>query len=413
MDLLSNLAAEKGLDLCYAMADHMPEWLIGDQNRLRQVLVNLVGNGAKFTEDGGVFIQVSQVVGPDGLQIVFRVEDTGIGIAPDRMDRLFQSFSQVDPSTTRKYGGTGLGLTISKRLVELMGGQIQVESTPQKGSVFTFSIRAHAGPVQLPPFLSSEQPTLEGRKVVLAGFHPMVFKCLSGYAIHWGLQVFSAPGLAEARAMLERHKIDIVLGDVMRLEPVAESWPQNGPCIVSVAFPGQIPKSGFPVRSELVLQKPVKPDAFFQLLGNIFNPAESGVPAQLPNRQAPVEMSDMRILLAEDNPINCKVATRFLAKLGYSADLAANGNEVLKILEEKSYDLILMDIQMPELDGLETTRRICARYTESNRPIIIDMTAGALHGDKEKCLEAGMDDYLTKPIDIKALGAALARHERI
>lgn len=301
LDLLSVSAREKGLELIHNICFELEsEAVFGDITRLRQILVNLVGNAIKFTESGEVILKTQQKVLDSGkIELYFSVKDSGIGIPPERLDRLFKAFSQVDASTTRKFGGTGLGLAISQKLVNLMGGEIWVESEVGKGSEFQFTIVVN--PARLPKEAfdySLSKNVFNGQKILLDSDHPKI----------------DLPQIQDEQK-------DIVLG--------------------------------------------------------------------------------IKILLVEDNPINQKVALRILGKLGYKADLAANGIEALKISRLINYDLILMDMQMPEMDGVEATRRILARYQENPslpEPVIIALTANALDSDRDICLEAGMKDYLSKPV---------------
>jgi signal transduction histidine kinase/HPt (histidine-containing phosphotransfer) domain-containing protein/ActR/RegA family two-component response regulator len=309
LDLFTAKAAEKGLDLACTIDKHAPETIVGDVTRLRQILVNLISNGVKFTPAGEVVVTVeasrviepqSAIRNPQSYELHFKVRDTGIGIPKDCMDRLFQSFSQVDTTATRQYDGTGLGLVISKRLCEMMGGRMWVESEAGVGSTFHFTILADAATAGSS---TSRRDT-------------------------------------EPRLPVKAHRDSLHLLD-----------------------------------KELASRRP------------------------------------LRILLAEDNTINQKVALRILERMGYKADVAGNGLETLEALHRQRYDVILMDVHMPEMDGLEATRRICRQWPGEKRPWIIAMTANAMESDREQCLAAGMNDYVSKPVQIGDLQAALERTE--
>jgi len=289
MDLMVTRVEEKELVLKVVLDDQLPPMLVGDANRIRQVLANLLSNAVKFTDKGFVEVSVRGNAIPEGFELRFDVLDTGIGMPQDKLDRLFMPFSQIDSSITRRYGGTGLGLAISKRLVEMMGGRIWAESDPGVGSTFTFTI-----------------------KVKLPCMQPV------------------------------QHKV-----------------------------------------------KDLKPD--------IKPPIEGHFQQARP----------LSILLAEDNAVNQMVLLQMLRKIGYQADLASNGFDVLAALDRQAYDVVLMDIQMPDMDGFEATRRILARFSKTKRPRIIALTAHALNGDRERCLDAGMDSYLSKPVKIEDLQSAL------
>jgi signal transduction histidine kinase/DNA-binding response OmpR family regulator len=424
IDLLAGAAELKGVDLAYLIEPGLPQTLLGDVTRLRQVLVNLLGNAVKFTADGRVTLTVRR--GEDGglavwegdeaalCPIVFAVEDTGIGIAPEQIERLFQAFTQADASTTRRYGGTGLGLAISRRLCELMGGTIEVESTPGHGSTFRVLI-AFA-----PSFADAErapvEPGLIGREALVMEANPaarrMVVQLLEG----WGLAVRAASGAAEANAMLAAGLgVDVALigrapggpDEVAALGDLRRALDAAATPRVLMASHNYSADDLTPAIVQL--RRPVKAEgllrALYDALDLVAAPADSGAPVVL-NLGPP---RALRILLAEDNLVNQLVAIRSLERLGYRADVAANGLEVLDAVARQPYDIVLMDVQMPELDGLDATRRIVAGWHSGDRPRIIAMTANAMSGDRERCLAAGMDDYISKPVRLEELEAALLR----
>jgi PAS domain S-box-containing protein len=427
VDLVATRAAEKGLDLACVFDEHAPVGLVGDVTRLRQVLLNLLSNAVKFTERGEVVLSVTgrPVAGAAGLhEVTFAVRDTGIGIPVDRLGRLFQSFSQVDASTTRRYGGTGLGLAISQRLTELMGSRITVTSEVGIGSEFAFTLRAQAAAVLATPRreLAGMQPALAGKRVLVVDDNATNRRILGAHLAAWGMQPRVAASPAEALewvqagqrfdiGVLDMHMPEmdgIALGQALREELGAET----PPLILFTSLgrrEARAEREGFAA----YLNKPIKPSQLFDALVSVL----PDQPAHLPRREAVRSQLDpemarrhpLRILLAEDNVVNQKLALRLLAQMGYRADLAANGLEAIAAVERQPYDVILMDVQMPELDGLEASREITGRWPRERRPRIVAMTANAMQGDRELCEAAGMDDYVTKPIRVEELVAALER----
>jgi len=384
-------AAEKGLDLTYVIDGAIAQTVLGDLVRLRQVLSNLLSNAVKFTEKGRIAIHVQQ--GENADEIHFSVIDTGIGISSEDMKKLFLSFSQVDASTSRKYGGTGLGLAISKRLVELMGGRIWVQSKLCEGSTFNFTIFA-------PPF-SGEAASqhLAGKKIMALLSSEDCLKDLLDYARSWGMQIYPVVSAFEAREMVEsRFDAAILDLDVPGAEELAEELGEGLPTIV-FAPPGQ-----HRIGKRTLVKPFSQAGLLFALQEALALPRHKKVRSS--NSSSEAMHPDMDILLAEDNLVNQKVARLMLKKLGYRADLASNGREVLQAISKKSYDVILMDVQMPEMDGLEATRAILDLNLKK-RPRILAMTAYALEGDKERCLLAGMDGYISKPVQLEELRSAL------
>ncbi|TFH53348.1 MAG: PAS domain-containing sensor histidine kinase, partial [Methanothrix sp.] len=416
MDLVAAKAADKGLELTYFQEDNVPAILIGDEIRLRQILINLLGNAVKFTQKGEVMLSVSSSQG-EGSKVLlhFAVKDTGIGISQENQGKLFQSFSQVYSSTTRYYGGTGLGLAISRRLVEMMGGEISVESTPGKGSTFCFTVFCDVSVQNRAA--SPEDLILAGKSVLIVEGSESVRNMLSKAATSWKMLVTAFAGGKEAAEILERESFDFVIMDAFlpdtdgRLLPRQIKATEGNPFIVMISHIGS--KVGRDPSVSGWLSKPIKPRQLKHLLINLILPqskesraAEGQLPAGQPQRK-----SDLVILLAEDNPVNQKVALSMLKRLDYRADVANNGLAVLSSLEKKAYDVILMDIQMPDMDGLDATR--CIRELKiEKQPCIIAMTAYALDGDREEFLKAGMNDYLSKPIRIEELKTALERCEK-
>ena len=441
LDLLAPKAAEKKLDLAYTVDDSIPKILVSDVTRLRQILVNLIGNAVKFTSQGEVVIEVTPsahgartvhpgeerdtdfIRHPEQWMLQFSVRDTGIGIPVDKQHRLFKSFQQVDASTTRQYGGTGLGLAICKRLAELMGGKIWVESDAGRGATFHFTIETKATAASTPPNWQTSQPQLAGKRLLLVEDSTTNRKIIQHRAAQWGMVVDCAADSTETVASLQAN-------------------PAYDCCVIDLQLPGA---DGFELAREIRrlsqgAQLPVLLLSSSRLRGDDTRPAEVGIsvfvhkpirPAQLLDalcralsvqiqreKKAPsapsldstlAQRMPLRVLLADDNLINQKVGLSVLQKLGYRADVAHNGLEVIKALEERAYDVFFLDVQMPEMDGLEAARQISQRWTRDKRPVIIAMTGNALMGDREKCLAAGMDDYISKPVRIGELQSALER----
>jgi CheY-like chemotaxis protein len=355
LDLVAARAAEKGLELVYFIEDRAPEMVIGDVTRLRQILVNLLGNAVKFTEKGDVVVSVDASPLKDGrVEILFAVKDTGIGISEENIGSLFQSFSQVDSSTTRNYGGTGLGLAISKRLVELMGGIITVKSTPGVGSTFSFTVVAEVFGSKEPS--CAKDTILAGKRVIIVDDNENARLMLMKSAHSWGMEVTEAISGQDALNMLRAgHEFDIALLDSVMPEmegiTLAKRLKEGNEREILIIL---ISPFGFCTLQDPSpaggLTKPVKPLQLRKLLVDLISPsvnAKTGNTSAL--RPAAEERShSLRILLAEDNAVNQKVALSMLRRLGYKADVAANGLEVLQALERQSYDVVLMDVQMPE-----------------------------------------------------------------
>ena len=421
LDLLAARAAEKGLELAYLVEEDVPALLAGDVTRVRQVLVNLIGNGIKFTQHGEVVVTARAcLIDHDLYQIHCAVRDTGIGIPPDRMDRLFQSFSQVDASTTRKYGGTGLGLAICKRLVEMMGGQIGVESAPGAGSTFYFTfVAAPASNIRRArPF---GDKLLAGKRLLIIDDLEINRRILSRQAQLWGMSALAADRGALALEWIRQGEpFDVAILDMnmpemdgltlaaeIRKHRDRESLP-----LVMLSSLGRREENLAELGFAAVLSKPIKPaqlhDALAGILSRSSAPARpTPVPVSL--NTAPARQKPLRILLAEDNIVNQKVALRLLERMGYRADVAANGLEVLDALQRQVYDVVLMDVQMPEMDGYETSLRVRQQLPPARQPWIIAMTAHSMQGDRERCLVAGMDDYVGKPVRVEDLTLALER----
>ena len=410
----------------------MPAAVSGDVTRLRQILLNLFSNAVKFTETGEVVLSVSTspvVTAPGQVELVFAVRDTGIGLSDAGKAKLFQSFSQADSSTTRKYGGTGLGLAISKRLAELMGGTMWVESAgPGQGSTFHFTLRVPLAelPTQGRRSFVGPQAALAAKRVLVVDDNATNRKILALQMAKWGMWAeATASGLQALAWLREGRAFDLAIVDMHMPEmdgvALAQKLRSAGHTLPLVLFSSLGRRDDKDGLFAATLAKPLHQSQLFDTLMGLLAP---DVAAQAPAPQAkpaldPVmaQRHPLRILLAEDNVVNQKLALRLLQQMGYRADLASNGIEAIECVARQTYDVVLMDVQMPEMDGLEATRAVLKRWPAPNeRPRIVAMTANAMQGDREECLAAGMDDYVTKPIRVDALVQALmqsaARHAR-
>jgi PAS domain S-box-containing protein len=441
-EMLAEAAQSKGIELACLVAEDVPTNLRGDPGRLRQILINLVGNAIKFTKKGEVVVRAALAEdGPDHVVVRFDVTDTGIGIPPEARARLFQSFSQVDGSTTRKYGGTGLGLAICKQLTELMGGEIGVESKPGQGSTFWFTIRCERQPA--PACALPLRADLRGRRVLIVDDNPTACAILRDLLIAQGLTSLCAPDGPEALKMLRAaaakgRPYDLALLDLQMpgmdglalADSIRSDHSLDATKLVMLTSFGRRGQAEAARQAGIAgyLAKPVRRTHLYSCVAGVLAPE-----AEPPSRSfvSPPSMAGAparacgRVLLAEDNAVNQMVAVRMLEKLGYRADVAANGLEVLEALSRIPYAAVLMDCQMPEMDGFEATASIRNAEREMRtgevstsfiphpaalrRIPIIAMTANAMQGDRERCLAAGMDDYISKPVKLQDLERALER----
>jgi len=421
VDLLSGPASEKGLELVVDIHSSVPRWIFGDVTRVRQILVNLVSNAVKFTATGEVVVTIRPRSDGSGNKCVhFAVRDTGCGIPADRLDRLFRSFSQVDASTTRNYGGTGLGLAISKRLTELMNGSIWVESEIGAGSVFHFTIPGNVAPAKV---VSAAEVNWSGKRILVVDDNATNRRILSTQLQSWELRAVSAATPYEAIELLREQRFDVALIDFempgMNGVELARRLKDLG--FISGMRMILSSSSGNSQREMLgdaaadlfdaFLTKPTRSDQMKEVLGTLLG----GTPAS-PTRRGNSAIDStlaahlpLHILLAEDNVVNQKVVVRLLERMGYRPDVASNGLEALHAVHRQHYDVVLMDVQMPDMDGLEASRRITSELDASKRPRLVALTANALKGDQQMCLDAGMDDYLAKPLDVARLQEALLR----
>ncbi|NPV61064.1 MAG: PAS domain S-box protein [Methanotrichaceae archaeon] len=405
LDMVAVEAAKKGLELAYVFEKSAPEAIVSDPARLRQVLSNLLGNAVKFTDHGSVLLSVSH----KNEEVHFAVQDTGIGIALGQMHRLFQPFSQLNISMTRGYDGAGLGLAISKKLVELLGGRIWVTSEAGRGSTFHFNIKALEAPAQLKLFMEESQPLLQGKTVLIVAGN-LTLRRILGHQVHkWGMTPRLAESVQEAyRFLLSSQSFDLVVVDLatpnaIPMLTVIHGYDKHIPQVVLVQTGQKVPPD-LPV---MTLTKPLKPADFHEALTKVLSEPEQET-VQTDQVEQKLEYSPLRILLAEDNICSQRVTLSMLKKLGYRADAVANGQEALEALERQHYDLILMDVKMPVMNGLEATRAIRERWPEKG-PNIVALTAYALPGDEKRCLDAGMDVYLSKPVRVCDLAKMLER----
>jgi len=434
LELMAPRAMERNLELAYFLDPSTPEIITGDMNRLRQILANLIGNGLKFTHQGEVIVTVKAA--PYSLEssaaesfptqsfiptykLEFSIQDTGIGIPVNRLDRLFKAFSQVDSSTTREYGGTGLGLVISQRLAHLMGGEMWVESQVGVGSTFFFTILTTTVKNEAQNYSENNLGSLVGKRVLIVDDNATNRKILLTQTQFWGMEPIAFSSGQEALEWLsEGNSFELGLLDMLMpmmdgamLAEQLHQFPhcQNIPLILLTSLSQTALNESVQGQFTAILHKPLRQSHLFNTIITVFH--YSSLPSSIEVIPEPIELSsssvkDLSILLAEDNLVNQKVAGQMLKILGYQADIANDGLEVLKMIEQKDYDLILMDVQMPNLDGLETSR--CIRQKQDYpQPKIIAMTANAMPGDRENCLAAGIDDYISKPVVIQELNQIL------
>jgi signal transduction histidine kinase/DNA-binding response OmpR family regulator len=434
VDLLAHKAEEKGLELACLLQGDVPVLVRGDPGRLRQVLLNLLSNAIKFTERGEVVVRVEpESESEQGVRVRFSVRDTGIGIPQERMDRLFQSFSQLDASTTRRFGGTGLGLAICRQLVEMMGGTISIQSRPGEGSTFTFSVELERQPAHevLEPWVPEQ---LRGLRVLVVDDNATNRKLLAAQLGSWGchpeavssgaealdlLHASAAAGRPFALAVVDFHMPELD-GEQLAYAIRGNAAIPQLPMILLTSVTGlanavRLERSGFAG----YLTKPVRQSQLFDCVLAVLGAGASGASLHETGvvtrhrLEQMVERRRFRILVAEDNPINQKVATRTLKKLGFRSEVAESGAEVLRALERSQFHLVLMDCQMPEMDGFEATARIREREAGlGSRIPIVAMTANAMSGDREQCIAAGMDDYISKPVHAEMLLEVIERWTR-
>jgi signal transduction histidine kinase/CheY-like chemotaxis protein/HPt (histidine-containing phosphotransfer) domain-containing protein len=417
IDMVTVQAAAKSLNLGYVIEDGAPTDLVGDQGRLRQVLVNLLSNAVKFTADGDVLVTVSGRAEEARARLELAVRDSGIGIDPAKQGRLFQPFMQVDASTSRLYGGTGLGLAISRRLVEAMGGTIAVGSEVGRGSTFSFEVQLDISPepVAARPL---ELPELSGLRVLVVDDNETNRRVVIHQVARWGMQATATESAHQALAWLEAgREFDIVVLDLhmpdmdgMELARRMRALP-GGDAMRLMMMSSVGPRARDAETLNLVtLTKPVKASNFFDAIVSLVG---RGAPRSVdaPRRVRPLQ--GLKVLVAEDNEVNKRVITLILERLGYPADVVSNGREAVEAVQARSYDVVLMDVEMPEMDGLEATRQIRRVVPADRQPRIVGLTASALSDERDKGLAAGMDEYLGKPVRRDELERALDAAPRI
>jgi PAS domain S-box-containing protein len=423
LEMVGASAAGKGLDVACLIDPNAPAAIVGDSARLRQILVNLLTNAVKFTERGEVVLTVewqAAVMDEAGYRdrLHFTVRDSGIGIPADRIDGLFESFSQVDASTTRRYGGTGLGLAIGKRLCEMMGGEMWAESEAGKGSAFHFTVpaQATAGP-RFPPVAAE----LRGKRLLVVDDNATNREVVARQARSWGMVPRETGSATQALEWVRRgDPLDVAILDMQMPEMDGPTLADQIrryrdadalPLVMLTSLGRRAADQEARREFAAILTKPIKASQLYEAVAAAIGAQRPGaVEARQASRDAiPRTRAPLRVLLAEDNAVNQQVALRMLATLGYQADVAMNGLEALEALRRRRYDAVLMDVEMPEMDGLEAARRIHREWSGAERPRIVAMTANAMQGDREICLAAGMDDYVSKPIHADELAHALSR----
>jgi two-component system, sensor histidine kinase and response regulator len=445
LDLFGARSADKNIDLAYLYDSHTPGAIVSDPTRLRQVLINLIGNALKFTEKGEVVVEVSserlsrqdipqenpylrlvdeeKFEDEEWTRLKFEIRDTGPGIPVDRMDRLFQPFSQVDASITRHHGGTGLGLVISKRLVEAMGGQIWVNSIAGAGTSFFFTLFTKATCSRRRVNFLTSSAVLTERQVLIVDDGEINRRILRIQTERWGMipQVFEKP--AEVLTWLQRGpRVDVAILDfqmpvvdgcqLARTIHSLDKYKELPLILLSSSLPSKGIGSSSVDEFAVRLMKPIKQADLFNALTTALGKIKTVTKSLRQNKIFDPTMATrlpLNILIAEDNIVNQKVAMGILLQFGYQAELVVNGKEAVEAVERQKYNLLFMDIQMPNMDGLEATRLICSNFNPSERPYIVAMTANAMKEDRELCLSAGMDDYISKPIRPEEIKAAIER----
>ncbi len=425
LDIYAVKAIEKGIDLLYMLQPEVPPFLIGDMKRIRQVLGNLINNAIKFTDEGEIFISVEkQSQTKEYCELLFSVKDSGIGIQKEKLSLIFEAFTQGETFVSRRYGGTGLGLAIARHLVGLMGGKIWAESSPGKGATFYFTAKLKIADTPTTKlYIRGQIPELKGSKVLIVDSDQTSRQIFTVQFEAWGMKAYTASSAKEALRIIETEDSYFDLGILdmqasglngVELAQTIREIPFKGdmPFILvsSVGKVNDLPKGLFDAQ----LSKPVKLTDLFELV--------LGVMSENRNRKKNVadhsvdkKLSDklpLSILLAEDNFTNQELVVTLMRKMGYTIDAVENGRKALEIMEHKKFDIILMDVQMPVMNGLEATQAIIEKYPEDVRPFIIAITANAMPGDRERFLEAGMVDYLSKPIRFKDVQDVLIRWGR-
>ena len=421
LNLTASKALEKNLELTYAVDPAIPLFIESDLVRLRQILTNLIGNAIKFTDEGEVSICVKRITQQnDNYDIEFRIKDTGCGIPEHQINSVFEQFSQADDSLSRNHEGTGLGLSISKRLVEIMQGNIWAESTLGEGSSFNFNIKTKKADGKPKPFLQENVPEITNNRVLVVSSNKMNTTTLTDCCVSWGAEAETAKSYNAALNKLNADKnydIIVIDGDLLEAKAVQLGRDinlrsnQKRSRLILVSSPNtNIKQDVVDSIFDVQMSKPITRSHFFDSLMTVLNKQTPAISKPDREKLKLGERLPLSILLAEDNKVNQIVATAILEEMGYKTDIAENGLEALDAVKEKSYDLVFMDMQMPKMDGIEATKKIRSELPTAKQPIIIAMTANAMENDKKTCLDAGMDDYLSKPVLPMNITKAIEKH---
>lgn len=420
-EMVAIKAAEKGLNLAYEINKNVPQAVLGDVTRLRQVLLNLVSNAVKFTHKGQVQISVCcEKLAKGQFKTLFAVKDTGIGLAKNETEKIFQAFQQASAETTRQYGGTGLGLSICKKLVAAMGGDIWVESEPGQGSTFNFTIITKAAPVATPAYLQDIQPQLKGKKMLVIEANKTNEQLLVKLAHGWHMKSETASSVEEVYARLSgKRDFDVVIintkvndsnGLPLYQELQTNKLSKHLPIILATCVGEKVNIEDGKARIMDVITLPIKPSQVYNsLLKVLKGEAKEEGKTKILSLVEDKAYRTLSILLAEDNATNQKVMLQMLKRMGHTIDIATNGNEALEAMQYRKYDVVLMDIHMPEMDGLTATREICKNWAPENRPKIIALTASAIREEQEECLQSGADSFISKPVHFLELVKELER----
>lgn len=420
LDVFAGKAGKLGVDLVYQIDHNVPAQIVGDNMRLRQVLMNLVSNAIKFTEQGEIFVSVhlNKANSNGQVELQFKIRDTGIGIPADKMERLFRAFSQVDSSTSRKYGGTGLGLVICDKLIGLMGGRIEAESKENEGTTFSFTILSSASSQSLRTYVTNHITGIEGKQVLVVDDN-LTNRCILKNQLElWKLVPTLACNADEALEVLAKgERFDLLLTDMQMPDMdgcelaklVKKLYPELP--IILLSSVGDERNKKYESLFESVLTKPIKQEMLCKvILNELRGKTKQAGDAHETKQKLSEDFArehPLKMLVAEDNLVNQKLTLKILSKLGLNASLAENGRLAIDMVKKQHYDIILMDVQMPEMDGLEATRVI--KQTIQPAPVIIAMTANAMKEDRDECLKAGMDDFLSKPVKLEELVSMLAK----
>jgi CheY-like chemotaxis protein len=418
LNLLTSKALEKNLELAYIVEPSIPLFIEGDMVRLRQILTNLIGNAIKFTDSGEitVFVRLHNHMNAE-YELEFQINDTGPGIPAERLESIFEQFSRAEETLSHRHEGTGLGLAISRRLVEMMEGRIWAESALGVGSRFHFTFKTRQAAGKLKPFLHPNIPEIIGKRILVVENNPASSQALSDFCSGWGAKVDNVKSVSDAIGWIavgRTYDIALVDSNLPGDSPlefakyVRNRYDKQSLPLILIAPPNdRHPKDTVRELYNLYLTKPITRSRLFDSLMTVLGELNLLTIRPEITQSKLGERLPLRILLAEDNPINQIVATSILDEMAYKADLAENGREVITMLRKKPYHVIFMDMQMPEMDGLEATRRIREEFPADRQPVIIAMTANAMDSGKQECLDAGMNDYISKPILPETVEAAL------